>query len=56
MLQPLIFKFLQQTCRFMSLFILANESQTMKHIHILQIFFLSIFTLVLIQTFHLKTG
>ena len=39
MLQLLILKILQQACRFMSLFILANKSQTMKHIHQLQIFF-----------------
>ena len=45
MLQPLILKILQQTCRFMSIFIYANKSQTMKHIHQLQIF-LTIFTLV----------
>ena len=48
MLQPLILIILQQTCRFMSLFILANKFQTMKHIHQLQIF-LTIFTLVLIS-------
>ena len=47
MLQPLILKILQQACRFMSLFILANKSQTMKHIHQLKIF-LTIFSLVLI--------
>ena len=37
MLQPLILKILQQTCRFMSLYIKANKSLTMKHIHRLQI-------------------
>ena len=47
MLQPLILKILQQSCRFMSLYIEANKSQTMKHIHQLQIF-LTIFTLGLI--------
>ena len=39
MLQALILKFLQQTCRFMSLFIYANKFQTMKHIYQLEIFF-----------------
>ena len=38
MLHPLILDILQQTWRFMSLFIKANKSQTMKDNHRLQIF------------------
>ena len=56
MLQPLIFKFLQQTCRFMSLFIKANESQTMKHIHQLQIFFIYFYFSFNTKLFTLKLG
>ena len=56
MLQPLILKKLQQTCRFMSLFTKANKSQTMKHIHQLQIFFNYFYFSFNTKHFTLKLG
>ena len=55
MLQPLILKILQQTCRFMSLFIYTNKSQTMKYssnANIFNYFYFSLNT----KLFTLKLG
>ena len=49
-------KKMQQTCRFRSLFIKANKSQTMKHIHQLQIFFNYFYFSFNTKHFTLKLG
>ena len=56
MLQPLLLRILQQTCRFMSLFIYANKSQTMKYIHQMQTSFNYFYFSFNTKHFTLKLG